>query len=55
MTGLMAGLNKTNKFGTFFRETKFFHLCHNISKGYMGKIYTKEDFWYIHELPGWFL
>lgn len=54
-TGLCAGYAKKGFFGTFFNETKFLHICHNLQETYEGRIHTHEELNRIHELPReWF-
>ncbi|KAL7717162.1 Glycogen(starch) synthase [Entamoeba marina] len=38
-------------FGSYFNETSFFHIVHNLEKGYIGDLYPDSDLSYIHELP----
>jgi len=49
--GLVSGYHYEKHFGDFFNKTIFFHLVHNLSRGYEEKIYSKENLYHIHSLP----
>ena len=51
--GLVAAYHKDGKFGSYFNDTKFFHILHNADPSHEGRIYpeNRDDCSYIHELP----
>ena len=57
-TGLAAAYHKNGNFGSYFAETKFLHICHNLQETYEGRIHPHNhegDLNRIHELPrDWF-
>ena len=53
--GLTPAYPKTGAFGQWFNETKFFHLVHNLSKGYEGQIYSQDQYYHIHQIPTYML
>ena len=53
-TGLLPAYGQpSGAFGRTFEGTTFFHLVHNLEKGYEGKIYPQsgEDLAWVHQLP----
>ncbi|EDR28925.1 starch synthase, putative [Entamoeba dispar SAW760] len=50
-TGMVPAYAKYG-FGDYFKECTFFHIVHNLEKGYIGDLYPDTDLSYIHELPG---
>lgn len=56
--GLVAAYAKTNKFGDVFKETKFFHIVHNLDPLYEGRLYLspqENNLNWIHDLPDEYL
>ena len=49
-TGLTAGYGKGSHFGEAFKQTTFFHICHNLETAYQGRIYTNNTYNHIHQL-----
>jgi len=49
-TGLVPAYSKYH-FGHYFETSTFFHIVHNLEKGYIGDLYPDSDLYYIHELP----
>ena len=53
-TGLVPAYAKCGHFGDVFKDSTFFHICHNLEQAYEGRIYPAP--WdgtldYIHQLP----
>lgn len=41
-TGLAPAYGKNGAFGDTFKETKFFHICHNLEISYEGRVFPSE-------------
>jgi len=53
-TGLIPAYIKIGRFGDFFKETKVFHIIHNLDPSYEGRLFPKPHegiMNWIHELP----
>ncbi|ELP90094.1 starch synthase, putative [Entamoeba invadens IP1] len=51
LTGMVPAYGK-HQFGDYYKNTTFFHIVHNLEKGYIGDLYPDRDLSYVHELPG---
>lgn len=41
-TGLVPAYNKYGHFGDYFKDSKFFHICHNLEPAYEGRLYPSH-------------
>lgn len=58
--GLVAAYHKTHQFGSYFNNTKFFHVLHNADSHHEGRVYpsdkdSKDSLDYLYQLPSYHL
>lgn len=41
-TGLVAAYSKNGHFGDYFKNSSFFHICHNLEPSYEGRLYPSH-------------
>lgn len=54
-TGMAAAYSKHGHFGSYFKNSKFFHICHNLEPSYEGRLYPDQGqtFEHVYKLPAY--